>query len=86
MGNLSGVTLRSSDVKQSLLQEYRPDNWDQFEGAVLAYLKQELAGMGIETLTMDIANSAHPGPLLLKFNIDAQGPLTADQLKQVLRR
>jgi hypothetical protein len=86
MGNLTGVTLRSSDVKQSLLQEYKPDNWDQFEDAVLAYLRQELAGIGIETLTMDIANSAHPGPLSLKFNVDAQNTITADMLKQVLRR
>ena len=86
MGELAGVSLKSTEIKQTLLQEYKPDNWEAFESAVLTYLRQELKFADIETLTMDIANSAHPGPLVIKFNINSEQPITAAILKQALRR
>jgi hypothetical protein len=81
-----GVVLKSSEVKQSILQQYHPDNWDAFEQAVENTLKQQFAGAHVQSVRTDIAASAHPGPLLLKFTVISQTQITAQQLKDALRR
>jgi hypothetical protein len=85
MANLS-VVIKSSDVRQDLLQAYHPDNWSAFENAVEQHLRQVLAAMGITSVQVDIALSNHPGPLLLRFTVDSTLAITADQLKAVLKR
>jgi hypothetical protein len=85
MATLS-VVLKSTEVKESLLQAYRPDNWSAFETAVENYLKQQMAGVHISSVTADIAQSAHPGPLLLKFTVNSQLNVDTATLKQELRR
>ena len=80
------MSLKSSEVRQDLLQEYRPDNWHAFEVAVDSYLTRQLAGMHIEGVRADITNSASPGPLILKFEVTSQVQVTAAEVKAVLRR
>jgi hypothetical protein len=81
-----GVVIRSSEVKVSLLEAFQPDHWNAFENHIDQYLRQQLAGIGINRVQVDVAQSAHPGPLLLKFTVDSRNTLTAQQLKDVLKR
>ena len=34
MGELAGVSLKSTEIKQTLLQENKPDNWEAFDSAL----------------------------------------------------
>jgi hypothetical protein len=84
MGDI-GVTIKSTEISQHLMNDFHPGNWTQFEADVLRFLKQQLAGLHVQTVRVNILNSNRPGPLLIKFDVVAQGPITAAELKQVLR-
>lgn len=80
------VALRSSEIRMDLLQQYRPDNWTTFVNAILNFLKRELAAIKITALKVNILPTGYPGPLILSFDVESQLQLTAEQLKQTLRR
>lgn len=82
---LIGVTLRSTDISPTIMEHFNPSNWTPFEHFVLTHLQQRLPGMGITSVKLDILQTPHPGPTAMKFTVESNIAITAQQLKDILR-